>query len=55
MEPEKNEELTGQEEQKPFVPASKRKRVAAWIGVIFMVILIILYTYSLATGAFLNW
>ncbi len=41
--------------KKPYIPASKGKRIAAWIGAILMVILVIMYSYSLATGAFLNW
>lgn len=44
-----------QPQKEPYVPASKKKRIAAWIGVILMVLLIILYSYSLATGAFLKW
>ena len=55
MEEEKNE-LPGSEPEKPsYTPASKSRRVAAWIGIILMVLLVILYSYSLATGAFLQW
>lgn len=50
-----DEENNSLEPQEPYRPASKGKRVAAWIGVILMVLLVILYTYSLATGAFVNW
>ena len=42
-------------EKEPYTPASKGKRIAAWIGVILMIFLIIMYTHSMATGAFLNW
>ena len=35
--------------------ATKSQRVAAWIGVVLMVLLVLMYTYSLATGAFLDW
>lgn len=49
------EENSGVPEKEPYVPASKRKRIAAWFGVVFMIVLIIMYTYSMATGAFLNW
>jgi hypothetical protein len=52
MDQEKN---TDQSQQKTYVPASKGKRIAAWIGVIFMVALVLIYSYSLATGAFLLW
>lgn len=45
-----------QEPQKePYIPASKGKRIAAWIGVILMVFLVIMYTYSIATGEILKW
>ena len=50
---------TGQDSEEPkkepYTPASKGKRIAAWIGVVLMVFLVIMYTYSMATGAFLNW
>ena len=49
------EQGTEESKKEPYIPASKKKRIAAWIGVIFMVFLIIMYTYSMATGAFLNW
>ena len=61
MDEEKKEEQTSEQEttveqEKPsYIPASKKKRIAAWIGVIFMVFLVIMYTYSIATGAFLWW
>ena len=55
MDEEKKDELP-EEEQKPhFTPASRSKRIAAWIGIVLMVLLVIMYTYSLATGAFLKW
>ena len=52
LSPEANSDEPGKE---PYTPASKGKRIAAWIGVVFMVFLIIMYTYSLANGTFLNW
>ena len=55
MSEEKKDELTGAEEKEPFVPASKGKRIAAWVAVVLMVFLVIIYSYSIATGAFLNW
>ncbi|MGM9606173.1 MAG: hypothetical protein ACI3XJ_01570 [Oscillospiraceae bacterium] len=51
--PENEEEKV--EEKTPFTPASRSKRIAAWIGIILMVFLVIMYSYSIATGAFLNW
>lgn len=61
MDEEKKDSLTpepqeAQEPKKePYVPASKGKRIAAWIGVILMVALVLLYSYSIATGAILKW
>lgn len=55
MEEEKKAGLPEEEEKPSYTPASKKKRIAAWIGVILMIILVIMYSYSLATGAFLNW
>jgi hypothetical protein len=41
-----------QPEQKPsYTPASPVKRAMAWIGVVYMVILVALTTYIYATGA----
>ena len=42
-------------EKEPYIPASKGKRIAAWIGVFLMILLVIMYTYSIATGEILNW
>lgn len=44
-----------EEEKNPYVPATKKQRVAAWIGVIFMVFLVLGFTYSLATGGIFWW
>lgn len=58
MDEEKKDELTPEQNEppkKPYVPASKGKRIAAWIGVIFMILLVIMYSYSIATGAILWW
>ena len=38
-----------------YTPASRGKRIVAWIGVIVMVALVIAYSYSIATGSFLWW
>ena len=41
-------------EQKPetpsYTPASPTKRIIAWVGVIYMVIIVALTTYAIATG-----
>ena len=50
-----NESEAQEPQKEPYIPASRKKRIAAWIGVIFMILLIIMYTYSIATGAFLKW
>lgn len=55
MDEEKKDELTPEQQKPPYTPASKTKRVIAWIGVILMVLLVIMYSYSIATGAFLQW
>lgn len=58
MDEEKKDELTPEQTEppkEPYVPASKSKRIAAWIGVICMILLVLAYTYSIATGAILLW
>lgn len=38
-------------EQKPsYTPASPVKRALAWMGIVYMVILVLLTTYNMATG-----
>ena len=48
-------EEKAEEEKPPFTPASRSKRIAAWVGIILMVFLVIMYSYSIASGSFLNW
>ena len=55
MEEEKTQTPEEQPEREPYTPAPRSKRIAAWIAVIGMVILVLMYTYSIATGAFLLW
>ena len=43
-----------QQEQQPYTPASPVKRAMAWIGVVYMVIIVILTTYIYAVGTPLN-
>lgn len=52
--PSQNPEETGTEEHKSYVPASIYKRVWAWVGVIYMVIIVLLMTYYIATWTFLT-
>jgi hypothetical protein len=46
-------EETGTEENS-YVPASIYKRVWAWVGVVYMVIIVLLLTYLFATWHFLT-
>lgn len=39
------------EEQLGYIPASPVKRAMAWIGIVYMVIIVTLTTYIYATGA----
>ncbi len=59
MDEEKKEEQAEEqqeEERTPsYTPASRSRRIAAWVGIILMVGLVLMYSYSIATGAFLNW
>ena len=48
MEQEKNTQPT-------YTPATPRRRVAAWLGVLGMVALTLLFAYSIATGAIFAW
>ncbi len=41
-------------EEASYVPASIYKRVWAWVGIVYMVILVLLVTYFLATWTFLT-
>jgi len=45
---------TQQEEQQGYTPASPVKRAMAWIGIVYMVLIVALTTYIYATGAPLN-
>ncbi len=49
------EEEKRPEEPLGYVPNSMGKRVAAMIGVILMVLLVLLFTYSIATGGIFAW
>ena len=45
-----------QDEQprEPYVPASPLKRIWAWVGVVYMVIIVFLMTYMYGTGTYLH-
>ncbi|MCI8537121.1 MAG: hypothetical protein HFF18_00435 [Oscillospiraceae bacterium] len=38
----------------PYTPASPTKRILAWVGIVYMVILVLLNVYALATGTMLR-
>jgi hypothetical protein len=54
MPDEKKDPLTSSEEPIPAVYASPLKRVWAWVGVAYMLVIVCLITYSLAFGAYLH-
>lgn len=54
MPDEKKDPLTSSEESAPVVYASPLKRVWAWVGVVYMVLMVLLVTYSLAFGSYLH-
>ncbi len=41
-------------EEASYVPASIYKRVWAWVGIVYMVIIVLLVTYFMATWTFLT-
>lgn len=41
-------------EEPPYIPASPTKRIIAWVGVIYMLIVVALTTYAIATGELLG-
>ena len=43
--------MPDQQPKPEYTPASPIKRTLAWTGVVYMVILVLLTTYNLATGA----
>ncbi len=49
-----DEEKKPQEQKEPVVYASPMKRLWAWVGVVYMVILVLLNTWALAHGSFLT-
>ncbi len=49
-----SQDETGTEESTSYVPASIYKRVWAWVGVVYMVIIVLLVTYFMATWTFLT-
>ena len=49
-----NNQEAGQEEQPSYQPASFQRRVIAWVGVAYMVILVLATTYMMATAQYLS-
>lgn len=52
--PDEKRPLEDQEEQRSYTPASPVKRAMAWIGIVYMVIIVALTTYIYSTGTPLN-
>ena len=51
--PDPNQQPDHREEQPEYIPASPVKRTMAWIGVVYMVILVAMMTYYYFTGSML--
>ena len=51
--PDRPDDLN-QDQQEPYVPASPAKRTMAWIGIVYMVILLCLTTFYFYTGRMLG-
>ena len=51
--PDRPDDLN-QDQQEPYVPASPVKRTMAWIGIVYMVILLCLTTFYFYTGSMLR-
>ena len=51
--PDRPDDLN-QDQQEPYVPASPVKRTMAWIGIVYMVILMCLTTFYFYTGRMLG-
>lgn len=51
--PDRPDDLN-QDQQEPYVPASPVKRTMAWIGIVYMVILLCLTTFYFYTGRILG-
>lgn len=49
-----NKQPVDQEEEKGYVPASPVKRAMAWIGIVYMLIIVALTTYIYYTGSALG-
>lgn len=47
---EQEKQQAEQEDKPSYVPASFEKRVAAWVGVVYMVMIVFAMTYAIATG-----
>lgn len=56
MADEHNKTPQEQDEQprEPYIPASPLKRIWAWVGVVYMVIIVLLMTYMYGTGTYLH-
>ena len=44
-----------QPEKKPYKPYSRKARLLAWVGIAFMVFLVLMYTYAFSSGIILKY
>ena len=51
---DERKDLPPEEPREPYVPASPLKRIWAWVGVVYMVIIVLLMTYMYGTGTYLH-
>ena len=42
-------------EKKPYKPNSRKARLLAWVGIAFMVFLVLMYTYAFSSGIILKY
>jgi hypothetical protein len=45
-----SEQPTDQKPAPTYIPASPQKRIWAWVGVVYMVMIVLLFTYSISHG-----
>ena len=45
----------GEKEKPPYKPYSRKARLWAWVGIAFMVFLVLMYTYAFSSGIILKY
>lgn len=54
--PREQEAAHRQEEPKPpYKPYSRKARLWAWVGIVFMIFLVLMYTYAFSSGIILKY